>query len=62
MATRPDSTILPSTEAEAIEAIPMGETLVLIQHDELGDANSLVIDDSLAKQLLPILQQMVGGR
>lgn len=40
----------------------MGETVILLQPDENGDINSIVIDAKLASQLLPILQQIVGGR
>lgn len=60
--SRPESNILTSNLADAIEAIPMGETLILLQPDENGESNSIVIDEKLAGQLLPILQQLVGGR
>lgn len=62
MTHQPDTIQITSANTETIEAVDLGEAVVLMQADETGEVQSVTLDRAQALQLSTILQQMFGGR
>jgi hypothetical protein len=60
--TQPDTIQITSSNSQTIEAVDLGEAVVLMQADETGEVQTVTLDHDQALQLAKVLQQMFGGR
>jgi hypothetical protein len=56
--SQPDTIRIQSPNAETIELVDLGETIILLQAEEFGEVQSVTIDATQALLLLPILEKI----